>query len=334
MENNTLCNRHSLGVNNHTKMYVTYTRIYGWSDYGGESSYQPGYRLENMMWMTLLVYDYIIPGENTMNKKEIIDELHKMGYEVKEETLVKNGVNVLGVSIIDSDRFMIPVFHIDDIIKKAESIGATARAVAEEMLDIHNDAIRESEELDKPLLFSKENFKKNLYVAVQKESKEDIIKRKTEFEGIEKYLFLRINAIETFWTTKIKRGMLQNIDMAESEAWAIAEENLAKEIEIARMTSPFLQEEKKMFIISNKVMFRGASAVLNREAVKVFAEIENVKRIIVIPSSIHEMILIPCYENEDVEEELKRCSEIVEFVNEEKVDPTERLTNRAYLIAF
>ena len=70
MENNTLCNRHSLGVNNHTKMYVTYTRIYGWSDYGGESSYQPGYRLENMMWMTLLVYDYIIPGENM--KKRVV----------------------------------------------------------------------------------------------------------------------------------------------------------------------------------------------------------------------------------------------------------------------
>lgn len=69
MENNTLCNRHSLGVNNHTKMYVTYTRIYGWSDYGGESSYQPRYRLENMMWMTLLVYDYIIPGGRYYGKK-------------------------------------------------------------------------------------------------------------------------------------------------------------------------------------------------------------------------------------------------------------------------
>lgn len=52
-------------------MYVTYTRIYGWSDYGGESSYQPGYRLENMMWMTLLVYDYIIPGEKKIELKEI-----------------------------------------------------------------------------------------------------------------------------------------------------------------------------------------------------------------------------------------------------------------------
>lgn len=70
MENNTLCNRHSLGVNNHTKMYVTYTRIYGWSDYGGESSYQPGYRLENMMWMTLLVYDYIIPGETSERRSK------------------------------------------------------------------------------------------------------------------------------------------------------------------------------------------------------------------------------------------------------------------------
>ena len=48
-------------------MYVTYTRIYGWSDYGGESSYQPGYRLENMMWMTLLVYDYIIPGDKSID---------------------------------------------------------------------------------------------------------------------------------------------------------------------------------------------------------------------------------------------------------------------------
>ena len=55
-------------------MYVTYTRIYGWSDYGGESSYQPGYRLENMMWMTLLVYDYIIPGDITTMKEEISKE--------------------------------------------------------------------------------------------------------------------------------------------------------------------------------------------------------------------------------------------------------------------
>lgn len=73
-------------------MYVTYTRIYGWSDYGGESSYQPGYRLENMMWMTLLVYDYIIPGDKE-NIIAIIGDGSLSGGEALE------GLNVAGSEI-------------------------------------------------------------------------------------------------------------------------------------------------------------------------------------------------------------------------------------------
>lgn len=69
-------------------MYVTYTRIYGWSDYGGESSYQPGYRLENMMWMTLLVYDYIIPGDKFISYNPMP--------ETKPYPRVKPKVRVLG----------------------------------------------------------------------------------------------------------------------------------------------------------------------------------------------------------------------------------------------
>lgn len=69
-------------------MYVTYTRIYGWSDYGGESSYQPGYRLENMMWMTLLVYDYIIPGEWNMNEKIYLMEMQHNTNEHETDRLI------------------------------------------------------------------------------------------------------------------------------------------------------------------------------------------------------------------------------------------------------
>lgn len=66
-------------------MYVTYTRIYGWSDYGGESSYQPGYRLENMMWMTLLVYDYIIPGEKEVKDLEDWAAVQKVYKQTKSK---------------------------------------------------------------------------------------------------------------------------------------------------------------------------------------------------------------------------------------------------------
>ena len=46
-----------------------------------------------------------------MTKNDIINELNEMGYKVKEQYVMKNGVKMLGISIIDSDRYMIPVFY-------------------------------------------------------------------------------------------------------------------------------------------------------------------------------------------------------------------------------
>ncbi len=106
-------------------MYVTYTRIYGWSDYGGESSYQPGYRLENMMWMTLLVYDYIIPGDNLVSVKSLEDALLLAkgrdvyisgGYGLFKEALQivdKMYITEVDLNIEDGDTFF-PEFDIND----------------------------------------------------------------------------------------------------------------------------------------------------------------------------------------------------------------------------
>ena len=81
-----------------------------------------------------------------------------MGYEVREENVVKNGIEFLGISIIDSDRYMIPVFYVEDIITKAEQSGATVKEIVRDMLKIHNDALRESEELNKPIHFIANGF--------------------------------------------------------------------------------------------------------------------------------------------------------------------------------
>lgn len=266
-----------------------------------------------------------------MTKNDIINELNKMRYEVREENVVEKGVEFLGISIIDSDRYMIPVFHVEDIIMKAEQIGATVKDVVREMLKIHNDAVRESEELNKPLYFNREDFLKRVYVGVQKESKEDIVKCKTEFEGIEKYLFLRLDALnDAIYLAKVSKNLLKNVDVDESEAWETAEKNVWKETVIIQLSRfPMSTEECDMFIISNKSRFRGASAVLNKEVIKAFAELVNTKKIMVLPSSIHEMVLIPC---DDCEYDIESCSEIVKLVNENEVELIERLTDRAYII--
>lgn len=266
-----------------------------------------------------------------MTKNDIINELNEMGYEVREENVMKNGVEFLGISIIDSDRYMIPVFYVEDIITKAEQKGATAKDIVQEMLQIHNDAVRESEELNKSLHFRREDFLKLLYIGVQKESKEDIVKCKTEFEGIEKYLFLKIEALnDAIYSAKISNRILKNVDIDESEAWKTAEENVKKETEIVQLSAfPTTAEKCEMFMISNKSRFKGASAVLNKKVIEAFAKLVNTKKIMVLPSSIHEMILIPYH---DFEYDVESCSEIVKLVNENEVEPTERLTDRAYII--
>ena len=124
-----------------------------------------------------------------MTKNDIVNELNKMGYEVREENVVKNSVEFLGISIIDSDRYMIPVFYVEDIITKAEQSGATVKEIVRDMLKIHNDALRESEELNKPIHFNREDFLKRLYVGVQKESKEDIVNAKQNLKESKIFIF-------------------------------------------------------------------------------------------------------------------------------------------------
>ena len=41
-----------------------------------------------------------------MTKNDIVNELNKMGYEVREENVVKNGVEFLKISIIMPENFI------------------------------------------------------------------------------------------------------------------------------------------------------------------------------------------------------------------------------------
>ena len=56
----------------------------------------------------------------------------------------------------------------------------------------------------------------------------------------------------------------------------------------------------------------------------------NTDKVVVLPSSVHEMLLVPYTEEIDID----TFSEMVEEVNTAEVDPTERLTDRAYIITL
>lgn len=90
------------------------------------------------------------------------------------------------------------------------------------------------------------------------------------------------------------------------------------------------EEDDMMYVISNSDKMKGASAILNEKALKEFAQKKGVARLYVLPSSVHEMIIIP----DNGEFDLSVLSEIVSEVNNTEVKPEEQLPSRAYLLEF
>ena len=82
------------------------------------------------------------------------------------------------------------------------------------------------------------------------------------------------------------------------------------------------------YIVTNTINFRGASAILDGEALKKLSKKLDVSKFIVLPSSIHEMIVIP----DDGKCAIEELSKMVQEVNQTQIEPEERLTDQAYVI--
>lgn len=85
-------------------------------------------------------------------------------------------------------------------------------------------------------------------------------------------------------------------------------------------------EENNMYVLTNKQKIFGAVAIVYNEVLENFANIIN-NDLYIIPSSIHEVIIIPYTKSEDV----SIYNQIIEEVNMNNVREEERLSGHLYL---
>ena len=88
----------------------------------------------------------------------------------------------------------------------------------------------------------------------------------------------------------------------------------------------FEEESVGIYVISNKCMHLGASAILDNEVISEVARRCKTNKLIACPSSKHEMLLLPDNGTMDFEE----VCELVKHINSTEVDEKDRLTDRAY----
>ena len=267
-----------------------------------------------------------------MTRENIINALVNKGFNAEATTTIKNGVSLEGITIRNESNTA-PIIYTESIIEAAEQNGTSLDGVVNQIISIYESHKGESFNIE--CLSDPAFILENIYIGIQKNSTEEIEKKPTEYDGIEQYLYIRLTNEAT---TKARAALLDRAGVDTAEAWKAAEKNTNGEttttsmmkIMFEHMGMPYDEsmDDGTMYVVSNECKIKGASAILNKKNLEEIAHRFHSDKIVVLPSSIHECIVVPYTEEMDINE----FCEMVRTVNAEQVDPTEQLTDRAYIV--
>lgn len=275
-----------------------------------------------------------------MTRELIVKKLTERGYKVEKRDVTQNGVVLDGI-VFMNDKGVYPIIYLNDVFKMSKEKMWDDDRIVDEIINMYESCEENvcSDIIEN--LYDKQWVFRHTQICLQKESKQDLIKRNLlEFEGIEAYLSIVFkNRDEYTLSMALTKEVLHTVCASEDEMWEKAYQNLCDNTclyGISQLMSEMIdvpiisEEEEIMFVVTNKSGFRGASAILNKTALKEFADKRGVKRVFVLPSSIHECILVP--DNGDFT--LEELSHMVADVNTTEVAPQEQLPNNAYIVEF
>ena len=269
---------------------------------------------------------------------KVAELLKERGFDAESTEIVKNGVVFDSICIRRKDSNVSPTIYMKEILADAEKSGISLNEVVDKVIKI--DMAHRKNNVDISFMNDKDYILSNIAIGLQRKGNEDLIKRDSGFDGIESYLYINLDFDGTKGTVKLNERIMEEIDLSEEEAWKYAERNLHNETVIqplCNIISSLLGEnaedcadDSNMYVLTNKSLLNGASAVLDKDLLRKIGEKHGVTELYILPSSRHEMIVIPYSEKIEIE----TLNRMVREVNETQVDEVDRLTDRAYKIAI
>lgn len=254
--------------------------------------------------------------------KRIIQELDRRGLQAEWQTVTKNEIPFDAILIKTPENFA-PVIYTNNLLDEHDTVES---AVEKILLQFEQSKCTP---IDARHLLSRDYILQHITIALQRDGQEPILKRESGFKGIEAYLLVidTLPMDDDLMSMKITQGILRHCHITEEEAWVQAEKNL-QESAVIKSFQEILGLPCDLFVITNKFGMKGASCVLASDLIEEFAKEHHTHRLVVIPSSIHEMLLMPDT-GIAIEEDL---SAMVRDVNKSIVLPEEQLADQIYYI--
>lgn len=270
-----------------------------------------------------------------VTRETIITALRERNYNAIPNDVIKNGVVLQGITIRNETNIA-PTIYIDKLVE----IFPDLDDIVENIINTYE--ANKSIDINISNLSDPNWVLDHLYIALQKSSNEPLIKRTCELEDIEQFLYIRGNSAHDSWSVKLNADIMKAAHLTIDEVWEAAKNNtfFSNETVIQSMAEILFGINEcpcdtasdmsfpEMYVITNKSKTRGSVQVLDKAAIRSYFP-ENIHRLVCIPSSIHECILIPVG-NEDVDIEMFNA--MVQEVNSSEVDATEQLGSHIYIL--
>lgn len=277
--------------------------------------------------------------------KEIKKEVQKLvsaDQRVEVSTIWKNnGFAETAISIIEKGKNISPTIYLEEFFEKFQK-GDTLEELARHII-VLNEKYKMNGSIDVKYFMQYETAKEHIVFKLINLEKNKKLLEKVPYE---KYMDLALVYYYLVQDEKIGNATIL-IHSSHLDMWRITPEELyrqamentprllpaaitgMREVIEQMLGQKVLQEEDKemdvpMYIMTNPIKMNGAATMFYPDVVKNFANAVG-KNIYIIPSSIHEVILIP-----QIGTEGDRLNEMVREVNEMQVDPKEVLADHVY----
>lgn len=261
------------------------------------------------------------------------------------EVVKNNDTTLIGLSILKPEQNLTPSIYLDDFYKKYME-GASMESIFEDIATIRIEADI-PEQFDSNLILKLENCREKIYPRIinfklNKKMLQD--KPYRVMEDLAVIYYIKIGELtDGSATIIVNTEMLNQWHITEDKLWEIALENEKQTTYVFQSLNKLLKsfkggmvmynseydeededEKLQMYIVTNKNNVLGSSVLLNKSYLKAIEDV--IGRYYILPSSIHELIVIPQYRIDSVDE----LREMVCEVNNEKVLENDILSYNVY----
>lgn len=268
-------------------------------------------------------------------------------YHVKLNDVMKNnGVVLRGITLMQDDSNISPTIYLNPYYDAYENGDTTLGTVIDEVIDTY-ERNKINRSIDMKFFLNYETVKSRIiYKLINTEKNRELLKDVPHipfhdlsivFQCLvsgEKFgnasilihnvhiQLWKVNARELYECAMENTPLLQGYELADMKS--VLEEMKAlggaEDEEIEDM-----QQEVPMYVLSNKSRVNGAACILYKDILKDFAMAVD-KDLYVLPSSIHEVILLPS----DGTQESEQLKEMVKEINLSQVEEEEVLSDSVY----